>query len=405
MVENPPLPASLADAVSVFRGNPFTDNAVASRARLGRLLLTPPAARAFRGALRGSAPFGAEDLVLAVAHARASALLEPRRVFGPDVVPDDVLAQLPRSRHDYASMGFAAARTFRALQAAPGPSSALCNLRRRGWASAFGASLIDALDTELLRRGQPVVICGEAGSGRRTLARAVLSGVPAPGDRPPWTAPVIAPWDPAAPPQTSTGGLIVGGLLQRTPVELAELEAALDRGPGPRLAITCGPWATVAGHLPRALAARLAPLRLELVPLRDRLEDLDALATSRLVTWGRDLRAAGSPGLDHGPVLSWFQGAHARHHDWPGNQAELEGAVRALLLGGQPALPAPTRSAPDSSEPLPGGLAQGTWSDRQVRDWYLQRVHGATGRIGRTARILGLDRSTVRLRLRQAGLS
>jgi hypothetical protein len=401
VVEKPPLSLSLADAVSVFRGNPFTDNAVASRARLGRLLLTPPAARAFRGALRGSVPYGAEDLVLAIAHARASALLDPEAVLSAAVVPDTVLAELPRSRLDYTRIALAAARVFRALQAISGRSRALARVRHDAWNRAFGHSLVDALDTEPLRRDQPILVSGEPGSGRATLARAVLSGLPGPAGRPPWTAPTVTPWSPSGAPAPA-GGLLVEGLAQRTPLELEALYGALRRSGGPRLAITCGPWAQVAPRLPRVLATRLAPQRLVLPPLRDRPEDLVPLAQARLVTWGGDLRDAGCPGLDHDPVLAWFDGAEASHHDWPGNGGEVDAAVQALVLGTRPSLAATV--APDprrSAESLPGGLADGTWSDRQVRDWYLARVHRLTGRVGRTASILGLDRSTVRLRLRE----
>ncbi len=403
MVENPPLTLSLADAVSVFRGNPFTDSGVATRARLGRLLLTPPAARAFRGALRGSEPFSAEDLVLALAHARACALADPKAVLSPAVVPDSVLAELPRSRQDYARIAHAAARAFRALQAVPGVSRAVARLRRQAWARAFGASLADALDHEVLRRGQPVVVCGEPGSGRAELARAVLAGQPAPPGRPPWTAPSLAPWSPSGAP-AAAGGLLVEGLVQRSAQELDALGSALRSAIGGRLAITCGPWAQVGPRLPRPLAARLAPQRLGLPPLRERTEDLLPLARARLVTWGRELRASGAAGLDHGPVLAWFASAEARHHDWQGHVGEVEAAVRALVLGTPPRLVVPPAApAPrDGAESLPAGLAGGTWSDRQVRDWYLHRVHALTGRVGRTASILGLDRSTVRLRLRQA---
>ncbi len=401
MVEKAPLSLSLADAVSVFRGNPFTDNAVATRARLGRLLLTPPASRAFRGALRGSAPYGAEDLVLAIAHARASALLDPKAVLSTVVVPDEVLADLPRSRQDYARIALASARAFRALQAFPGRSRALAHLRHDAWVRAFGASLLDALDTEPLRRDQPVLVCGEPGSGRAVLARAVLSGLPAPPGRPPWTAPTVASWSPSGA-SAPAGGLLVEGLLERPSQELSALHAVLRRPGGPRLAITCGPWSQVAPRLPKALAARLAPLRIEVPPLRDRPEDLVPLARSRLVTWGRELRDAGAPGLDHGSILAWFDGPEARQHDWPGNAGEVDTAVQALVLGTRPSLATSVPADPrHSAEALPRGLATGTWSDRQVRDWYLLRVHRLTGRIGRTASILGLDRSTVRLRLRE----
>ena len=401
MVEKPPLSFSLADAVSVFRGNPFTDNAVATRARLGRLLLTPPATRAFRGALRGSSPFGAEDLVLAIAHARASALLDPKAVLSEAVVPDDILAELPRSRLDYTRIALASARAFRALQAFPGCSRALARLRHDAWQRAFGPSLLEALDTEPLRRDQPVLICGEPGSGRAVLARAVLSGLPAPPGRPPWTVPSVASWSPSGA-AVPAGGLLVEGLLERSTSDLAELHAALRRTGGPRLAIVCRPWSQVAPRLPKALAASLAPLRMEVPPLRERPEDLVPLARSRLVTWGRELRDAGAPGLDHGPILAWFRGPEARRHDWPGNAGEVDTAVQALVLGTRPSLASAVPVDPrHSAEVLPTGLAEGTWSDRQVRDWYLLRVHRQTGRIGRTASILGLDRSTVRIRLRE----
>ncbi len=395
--------STLADAVSVFRGNPFTDDAVASRARLGRLLLKPPASWAFRGARQGEVPYGLEDLVLAIAHARACALVDPRGVLDEAVVPDTVMAELPRSRLDYTRIALAASRCFRALQGFPGRSPAMARVRRQAWTRALGSSLVEALDTESLRRAQPLVLCGEPGTGRRALALAMLSGLPAPSGRTPWTGPTLAPWTPAGVPSPA-GGLVVEGLASRGPEEIRMLRTALGQPGTARLAFVCGPWELVAPVLPPDLVARLAPLRLAIAPLRDRPEDLEAQVLARLVTWGPQLRSSGAPGLDFDRVLRWFSGPEALQHGWPGNQDELETAVRALVLGTSPSLPTAERAETEApSKDLPAGLAGGTWSDRQVRDWYLKRVHERTGRVGKTASVLGLDRATVRLRLRETG--
>lgn len=404
MVDNHPVATLLADAVAVFRGNPFTDSGIAHRARLGRLLLTPPAAQAFRGALRGSVPFSAEDLVLAIAHARACALLDPKAVLSPAVVPDDVLAELPRARQDYTRVALAAGRCFRTLQALPGASAALGRVRRLAWARAFGTSLVGALDTEPLRRAQPLVLCGEPGTGRRALARAVLSGLPAPNNRPPWATPNVADWQPGEP-RPPAAGLLLPELPTLSGPQLQVLADALRQSTGPRLALIGPPWPQLAPRLPPALAARLAPLVLALPPLRERPEDVAELARARLVSWGRSLRETGAPGLDHDPVLAWFERPEVQRHGWPGNHDEVHTAVQALVLGTRPALPSGAAGSAvadprRSSDRLPTGLADGTWSDRQVRDWYLQRVHRRTGAVGRTASILGLDRATIRLRLR-----
>jgi hypothetical protein len=394
---------SLADAVTVFRGNPFTDNAVANRARLGRLLLNPSATRAFRGAQRGSQPSGDsgdEHLVIAMAHARACALSDPKAVLAHDIVPDRVLAALPRSRQDYVRIALAAARCFRALQALPGSSHTMARLRRDAWTRAFGGSLVEALDTELLRRGQPLVVCGEPGSGRRAVALAILCGLPARSIRPPWIVPKVVDWSPSIP-RPGADGLIVEGLQARPQDQLRALERSLGKTGGPRLAVICAPWDSVRPVLSPGFASRLAGLHLAVPTVRDRPEDLPAIAVSWLVKWGRELRAVGGPGIDFDRVLGWFSRPEVQRYRWPGNQAEVSTTVRSLILGTKPSLHrVRTRGPGSADESMPEGLAEGVWSDRQVRDWYIHRVHRLTGRIGRTAEILALDRSTVRTRLR-----
>ncbi len=391
------MTASLADAVAVFRGNPFTDSGIAARTRLGRLLLTSSAARAIRGALRGEVAVEPEGLVLAVAHARACGLADPGAVLSPAVLPDPVAAELPRPRDDYARIGFAAARCYRALEAWPGRSVAVRTLRQEGWQAALGEDLTSALDLEWLRRQEPVVVCGEPGSGREALARAVLAGLPALAGRQPWSVPEILSWDPpgAVPADAA--------LLVRDPDRLGAdgqlaLAQAVRGASHRRLALLCAPWRSVAGRLHPELRAVLVGRRLEIPALRDRGEDLGALSLSWLVSWSAEVRRQGGFALDFGPAMQWLAEVESQDRTRPDQVLHLQAALRTIVLGGPPP-PSPVEPPP-GPEDLPPGLAAATWSERQVKDWYLRRVHRRTGAVGSTARILGLDRSTVRGRLR-----
>jgi transcriptional regulator with GAF, ATPase, and Fis domain len=175
------------------------------------------------------------------------------------------------------------------------------------------------------------------------------------------------------------------------------------------------------GSFRRDLYYRLAVFEIELPPLRERLDDLPELAAALLA---RHARRLGRPV----PALGErFLAALARHA-WPGNVRELENALeRALILGrGQRVLDEPealglalaarplgptTAMSPPAAPPLappvlsaePGRPTLAELERRAIvaalerTRW---RVSGPQG----AARILGINASTLRSRMKKLGL-
>jgi DNA-binding NtrC family response regulator len=155
----------------------------------------------------------------------------------------------------------------------------------------------------------------------------------------------------------------------------------------------------------RDLYYRLNVFALRLPPLRDRVEDVAPLATHFL---RRACRRLGRPPL----ALSVDARAALEAHRWEGNVRELlsvmeRGAVvckgrtvaaRDLSLAGE----AEDRRAPapSAADALPGG---GTLRDME-RQILLKTLALADGNQSQAARILGLHESTLRFRMRRAGI-
>ncbi len=124
--------------------------------------------------------------------------------------------------------------------------------------------------------------------------------------------------------------------------------------------------AVARGAFRRDLLFRLDVARLTLPPLRERREDVPALARVLLA------RTAARLGLP-APALEAAFLAQLAAHDWPGNVRELENVLERWLVGGATG-PAPLREA-----------------ER------IARVLAATGgNVARAARRLGLARTTLR---------
>ena len=158
-----------------------------------------------------------------------------------------------------------------------------------------------------------------------------------------------------------------------------------------------------AGAFRTDLYYRLNVVPLSLPPLRERREDIPRLIRHFLARAGRKL---GKPLDDLGPACL----EQAMAYDWPGNVRELENFVeRSAILGNAAPLaiaePRTTQNSPSAapiiSQPAPVSLEDVERSHilrvlEQTR-WAIEGERGA-------ARILGLNPSTLRGRLRKLGI-
>jgi DNA-binding NtrC family response regulator len=158
-----------------------------------------------------------------------------------------------------------------------------------------------------------------------------------------------------------------------------------------------------AGNFRLDLYYRLAVVRLEVPPLRQRLDDLELLVQHFLVEAGSD-RTAQS-------LFSTDDLAALRAHHWPGNVRELKNLVEATLaMGERPVLDAPPPPAPsESSASLPG--PELSWKDARAqvlerfeRHYLPKLLEVAKGNVSAAARHAKMDRSHLIELLTRLGL-
>lgn len=246
--------------------------------------------------------------------------------------------------------------------AAPTPAPAPAPAASDGTALIGATPAMQSLFREVARvvaTDLPIVIAAEPGAGRSTLARALhmlgeRRGGPlvtlVPGDPPEALAARLA--------EAQGGTLIVEDPAAHDPATQLRLAVLLDTppagGPPPRLVATTGPDPLAdiaAGRLSPELYYRLAGAVLALPPLRERLDDLPALARLMLERAGGQARELSPAALD---LL--------RAHLFPGNLRELDNLLRRLSLTAQTprieatevaAALAATRTAPRAPRPDP----------------------------------------------------
>ena len=146
---------------------------------------------------------------------------------------------------------------------------------------------------------------------------------------------------------------------------------------------------------------RINTLTLHLRPLRERPEDIPALAESILERLG----------IETGKRLELAAGVleQLRRYDWPGNIRELHNVLeRALLLARTPRLETANldlgrRPAPSGDSSSSGELFQGTLEAVERR--YIEQVlRLENGLVDRAADRLGIPRSTLYQRLKSWGV-
>jgi DNA-binding NtrC family response regulator len=412
------------------------------------------AAKRFEGAAVGGAAREAlasgdvalaERIVLAAAHLRALEQPdEPRRVLDAAILPADVERGLPHDRGDYLSIAMAAARCRRSLDAIAGASAPMRETRRATWAACFGDSLVHALTLARVIRDHDVLIFGETGTGKEAIANVLQEGALGPDDGTP--APRSA-LNAAAIPDTLVEselfGHVRGAFTGASETRIGRIRSAHegcffldevgDLGPTTQVKLlrvietdevspvgsdkshraNCRYVAAThkdleamveSGQFRRDLYQRLAGNVLRLPPLRDRPEDIAEIGR-RFVE--RHL-PEGQLEETRGRLFRWLESKEARTYAWPGNVRELQNALRNLLLGLDAGIDSSrARAAPllGPGDEVPRAILEARAPLETVTDWYLARALAATSQnLAAAARVLGVDRTTVRRHAKRLGL-
>ena len=155
-----------------------------------------------------------------------------------------------------------------------------------------------------------------------------------------------------------------------------------------------------AGKFRADLYYRLNVFPVSVPPLRERRDDIPRLVAHFAA---RAARKLGKPPVAVGPAFL----AEALAYDWPGNIRELENVIERAMIMADGALDATGLLAAAGSEPAPAAVqADGTLED--VERAHIRRVLERTGWVIEgergAARILGLNASTLRGRLRKLGI-
>ena len=151
------------------------------------------------------------------------------------------------------------------------------------------------------------------------------------------------------------------------------------------------------GRFRKDLLYRLNIFPITMPPLRDRMEDIPLLVDFYVKKISK--RMAKTIDLISAGVMSSLQNYH-----WPGNVRELENVIeRAVINSSGPKL----RLADELKKPLKGLSTNNKTLDAVERDYIVQTLEQTHWKIGgknSAAEILGLDRSTLRGRMRKLGI-
>jgi two-component system response regulator HydG len=156
-----------------------------------------------------------------------------------------------------------------------------------------------------------------------------------------------------------------------------------------------------AGRFREDLLYRLRVVEIAVPPLRDRVEEIPALAKRLLARHARRNRVAPRP-------LATDALAALSRHRWPGNVRELEHVLeRALVLAAGDAitaadLPAEFTSTHAAASPAPRTLRDA--GESLERAWIRRALRDAGGVRAQAARALGTPERVLRYKLRKYGL-
>jgi DNA-binding NtrC family response regulator len=306
---------------------------------------------------------------------------------------------------DYLAKPFTDEELFQAVRRAlarrpaaarPRPEGALTEFHGLLGRSRGMSALFEALEAAA-SRGEAVLLCGEPGAGREAAARALhaRSGRGGPFLRVSLDARLPASRGAAA--AEALPGLAAacaGGTLYLSALDLAGEEAlrgvsalfAAGPGAGPpaRLVASASGDAAALGRRGGAMAALLPSFGavVAIPPLRERGEDVVLLARRFLAETAAD---AGLPARG----LAEDTGLALRAHAWPGNVRELRELAARLARSGGPGAVEPAELPAE----IAGRLGRGAAGDLTL--------HACGGNKSRAAELLGIDRKTLRDRLRE----
>ncbi|MFD4509522.1 helix-turn-helix domain-containing protein [Streptomyces sp. NPDC058457] len=232
----------------------------------------------------------------------------------------------------------------------------------------------------------PLLLVGERGTGKTSLARELLGG----------TEPLVV--DAAegdvheALPADPRGSLVLRHAERLAQPDVAAIVAHLEARPTAALLVTYTPGAPPGPCLQRLLDT-LAARSVTLPALRERPEDI------------RELLTAVTPATEPGqPPLTWSLDARRalERYPWPGNVTELAHVVRSLAQ--QRRVVGPVRRA-ELPDPVREGSAGRPLSpmEHAERTAILEALRRHGGNKARTAAALGIGRATLYRKLRTYG--
>ncbi|WP_308297255.1 MULTISPECIES: helix-turn-helix domain-containing protein [unclassified Streptomyces] len=370
-----------------------------ARARTAERALLDAYEEAARGRLRAVVAVDGRNRLVseAAAHLASPQVLEAleraARAWGRGtgeryeaVLPDDsgCTAEFTPVRHEGRVLGLVAVLAPRPVEPVQAPAPA------RPASALVGGSVpwrhAVARATALARAAGPLLVVGERGTGKTTLALELLDG----------TAPLVL--DAAESPEpglksdTWADGrpLLLRHAERLAQPDVAALNSLLDGRPDAHLVATYTPGTTPGPCLQRLLDT-LAARSVTLPPLRERPEDIRELLPALAPR-----PAAGSP------PLTWTLDAlrALEQHPWPGNVTELAHLVRALA--GQRRVSGPVRRG-DLPDPVREGPAGRSLSPMELaeRAAILEALRHHGGNKMRAAAALGIGRATLYRKLRE----
>jgi DNA-binding NtrC family response regulator len=160
-----------------------------------------------------------------------------------------------------------------------------------------------------------------------------------------------------------------------------------------------------AGRFREDLYYRLCADLIETPPLAERLRDTPAeLGTLLRSIAGRVVGEEEEADAVAEEAETWIAAHLGPAYPWPGNVRELEQCVRNLVIRGHYR----PRRLPPTADPrraFADAVVRGTLDADQLLRRYVTLVYAETGSVSETARRLGLDRTTARLKVDRAWLA